>query len=139
LRTLYFCHVVSSIFFLSIFFVSLPNLSRTHWIYAVLAHMCGLSTNLECRPETCCTRLAEKYRTKKLTQIRHLRAIAQFCRAMSSQLRNVTTIGKKLLNSNISSRYPYNMVNFGPLAAEIGPVVWGTPANLNGFRVLAAL
>ena len=31
------------------------------------------------------------------------------------------------------------MVNFGPLAAEIGPVVWGTPANLNGFRVSAAL
>jgi len=31
------------------------------------------------------------------------------------------------------------MVNFGPLTAEIGPVVWGTPANFNGFRVLAAL
>ena len=31
------------------------------------------------------------------------------------------------------------MANFGPLAAEIGPVVWGTPANFNGFRVLAAL
>ena len=31
------------------------------------------------------------------------------------------------------------MVNFGPLAAEIGPVVWGTPANFNGFRVLVAL
>jgi len=26
-----------------------------------------------------------------------------------------------------------------PTAAEIGPVVLGTPANLNGFRVLAAL
>ena len=26
----------------------------------------------------------------------------------------------------------------GPLVAEIGPVVWGTPANFNGFRVLAA-
>jgi len=31
------------------------------------------------------------------------------------------------------------MVNFGPLAAEIGLRVWGTPASLNGFRVLAAL
>ena len=31
------------------------------------------------------------------------------------------------------------MVNFGPLAAEIDPVVWGTPGNFNGFRVLAAL
>ena len=25
------------------------------------------------------------------------------------------------------------------LAAEIGPVVWGTPVNFNGFRVLVAL
>ena len=31
------------------------------------------------------------------------------------------------------------MVNFGLLAAEIDAVVWGTPANVNGFRVLAAL
>jgi len=31
------------------------------------------------------------------------------------------------------------MVNFGLLAAEIGPVVWGTTVNFNGFRVLAAL
>jgi len=31
------------------------------------------------------------------------------------------------------------MVNFGPLVAEIGPVVWGTPANFSGFRVFAAL
>ena len=31
------------------------------------------------------------------------------------------------------------MVNFGPLAAEIDPVVWGTPANFNGLRVLVAL
>jgi len=27
----------------------------------------------------------------------------------------------------------------GPLAAEIISLVWGTPANVNGFRVLAAL
>jgi len=27
------------------------------------------------------------------------------------------------------------MVNFGPLAADIGSGVWGTPANFNGFRV----
>ena len=31
------------------------------------------------------------------------------------------------------------MVNFGALAAEIGSLVWGTTANFNGFRVLAAL
>jgi len=30
-------------------------------------------------------------------------------------------------------------VNFGPLAAEIVSLVWGTKANFNGFHVLAAL
>ena len=31
------------------------------------------------------------------------------------------------------------MVNFGTLADEIVLLVWGTPANFNGFHVLAAL
>jgi len=31
------------------------------------------------------------------------------------------------------------MVNVGPLAAEIVSLVWGTPANFDGFRVLAVL
>jgi len=31
------------------------------------------------------------------------------------------------------------MANFGPLAAEISPVVWGTPANFNKFRAFTAL
>ena len=51
------------------------------------------------------------------------------------QLIHVSTIGKNLLSSNISSTRPHNMVNFGSLAAEIGLPVWGTPANFNGFRV----
>jgi len=46
---------------------------------------------------------------------------------------------KELLSSNMSSRCPRNMVNFGPLAPEIDLPVWGTTANFNGFRVLAAL
>jgi len=46
---------------------------------------------------------------------------------------------KKLLSSNISSTCPHNMVNFSPVAAEIVSLVWGTPGNFNGFRVLVAL
>jgi len=46
---------------------------------------------------------------------------------------------KYLLSSNMSSTCPHNMVNFGPLAAEICWRVWSTPANFDGFRVLAAL
>jgi len=67
------------------------------------------------------------------------RTIVQLCRAISSQLRHISTTGKNLLSSNISSGCSHNTVNFGLLAAEIGPVVWDTPANFNGFRVLAAL
>ena len=44
-----------------------------------------------------------------------------------------------MLSSNISSTCPHNMANFGLLTAEIYPVVWGTPANFHGFRVLVAL
>jgi len=46
---------------------------------------------------------------------------------------------KNLLSSNISSTCLHNMVNFGPLAAEIISLVWGIPGNFNRFRVLAAL
>jgi len=39
----------------------------------------------------------------------------------------------------MSSTCPHNMVNFGLPTAEICWWVWGTTANFNGFRVLAAL
>ena len=74
----------------------------------------------------------------KIAKNRHLRTIVQFCRAIPSQLRHIDT-RKEMLSSNISSRCPHNMVNYGVLAAEIGAVVWGTPPNFNGFRVLVAL
>jgi len=46
---------------------------------------------------------------------------------------------KNLSNSNTSPTCPHNMTNFGPLTAEICWQVWGTPANFNGFRILALL
>jgi len=48
-------------------------------------------------------------------------------------------MGKKLIKQQYLPTYAYTIVNFGPLAAEIVSLVWGTPANFNGFRVLAAL
>ena len=38
-----------------------------------------------------------KYRTQKVAKNRHLGTIAQLCRAISSQLRHISTIGKKLV------------------------------------------
>jgi len=46
---------------------------------------------------------------------------------------------KNLLNNNISSTCPDNMVNFSALVADIYLPVWRTPANFNRLRVLAAL
>jgi len=68
-------------------------------------------------------RLAENTGRKKVAKNRHLGTIAQLCRAVSSQLRHASTIGKKLLSSNMSFTSRHNTVNFGPLAAEIDPVV----------------
>jgi len=63
-------------FVLSSFFLSSPYFHT--W--------CGLSANLGCRSETCCTRLAGNAGPKKSPKIRHLRTIVQLCRAISSQL-----------------------------------------------------
>ena len=70
---------------------------------------------------------------------RHLGTIVQLSRAISSQLRHVSTIGKKLKQQYLRGAQVHNIVNFGLLAAEIISLVWGTPANFNGFCVLAAL
>jgi len=87
----------------------------------------------------CCTALAANTGRKNDAKNRHLHTIAQLCRAISSQRRHVSTIGQKHVKQQFSPTCPYNTVNFGPRAAEIISLVWGTPANFNGFRVLAAL
>ena len=53
----------------------------------------------------CCTWLAGNAGPKKWPKNRHLGTIAQLCRAISSQLRHVLTIGKKLVakRSSISA------------------------------------
>jgi len=95
--------------------------------------------NLECRSEMCCTQLAGNAGPKKSPKIHHLGIIAQLRRAISSQPRHISTIGRNLLNSNVSPTCSYSMVNFGLLVAEIVSLVWGTPANFNRFRICAAL
>jgi len=77
-----------------------------------------------------------KYRTQKIAICAPSH---NFVGLYLHKLRHISTIGKNLLYSNTSRTCPYNMVNFGPLTAEICWRVWNTPANFNGFRVLAAL
>jgi len=52
---------------------------------------------------------------------------------------SVPTIGKTLVKQQYLLYMSHNMLNFGPLAAEIVSLVWGAPGNFKGFRVLAAL
>jgi len=73
---------------------------------------------------------------KKSPSAHHRTTLSGYIFATKARIDNQK---KNWLSSNTSSTWPHNMVNFGPLAAEIGPVVWGTLAKFNGFRVLAAL
>ena len=78
-------------------------------------------------------RLAGNAGRKKSPKSRHLHTIVQLCPAVSSQLRHVSTIGKKLVKHRyLLHTYPHNMVNFGLLMDDICWRVWGTPANFNG-------
>ena len=90
-------------FLLSFFFPRLIS-AAADWMSTIYFHTwCGLSANLRRRSETCCKRLAENTGRKKVAKSRHLGTIAQLCRAISSQLRHVSTIGKNLSSNNISS------------------------------------
>jgi len=88
----------------------------------------------------CCTRLAgnteRKNDAKKPPSAHHRTTLLDYIFATKACNDN----RKKLVKQQyISPTFPYNLVNFGPLAAEIVSLVWDTLANLNGFRVLAAL
>ena len=98
MQTFYFTTVVTIFLF---FFFSSPILSGcrldvyhtfTHDVVLVLIWNAGLK---------CAARGSLKIQDAKITQKNAI--CAQLCRAISSQLRHVSTIEKKLLNSNTSS------------------------------------
>jgi len=77
---------------------------------------------------------------KKSTKISHPGTIAQYFVGLYLRNEDMHRQSEKIVKRqyllHMSSQY---MANFGLLTAEIGSGVWGTPANFNGFRVLAAL
>jgi len=86
--------------------------------------------------ETCCRRLAENAGRKKSPSAHHCTTLSGYIFATKARIDNL----KNFLRSDISPHVPtIRRTTYGLLAAEIGAVVWGTPANFNGFRVLAAL
>ena len=80
-------------------------------------------------------RLAKNAGPKKSLSGHHRTILGPYLRNLEGTCRQ----SEKILSSNISSTRPDNMVNFGPLTAESGSGLWGTPANFNVFRILSVL
>ena len=92
-----------------LFFFSSPNLSSRIACLPCFYTRCGPSANLECRSKMCRTRLAGNAGPNQSPKNRHLGTIAQLCWVISSQLRHVSTIRKKLVKQqclpHMSSQY----------------------------------
>jgi len=88
-------HYIFALWFLSIYFFLFLAYSQRPQIGCLpyFHTWCGPSANLECRSEVCCTPVAGNTGRKNDAKNRHLRTIAQLCRAISSQLRHISTIG----------------------------------------------
>jgi len=76
------------------------------------------------------TQLAGNASHKKSPSGQHRTTLSGYIFATMARIDNWK---ESLLNNNISSTCPHNMVNFSLLAAEIILLVWGMPANFNGF------
>ena len=115
-------HYIFALWFLlssSFYLFSSPNFSRRRLDVYHTSTWCGLSANLRCRSEMCCAWLAVNTGHKISPKILHLRTIAQICRAVSSQRRHLSTIGKKLVKQQYLLHMSSQYGNFGPLTAEI--------------------
>jgi len=97
-------YLLLSIYLLLLFFVAWSQQPQTGCL-PYFNTWCGPSANLECRSETCCARHAENAGPKTSPKISHLGTIAQLFWAISSQLRHVSTIGKK----HVKQQYLFHM------------------------------
>jgi len=103
-------------FYLSFFYLfSSPNLSgRRLDVCHTSTHgvaVCGLSANLECMSEMCCTQLAENTGHKKSPSWHHRTTWSGHTFTTKACIDN----RKKWLNINTSSTCLHNMVNFGSI------------------------
>ena len=129
--------MVSSIYLLSVF----PRLisAAADWMSTYFHTWCGLSVNLGCRSETCCTRLAEIQDPKNCQKISTCAPSHNFVRLY---IRNYGTYrqSEKIVKQQHLPHVSLQYRKLRPtIAAEILLFVWGTPGNFNGFRVLEAL
>ena len=83
----------------------------------------------------CCTLLAANTGRKKSPSGHYRTTLSGYIFATKACIDNRKKLLKQQYLLHMSSQYGERR----PLTAEIGSVVWGTPANFNRFRVLAAL
>jgi len=99
-------HYIFALWFLYFFFSS-PNLSgRRLDVYHTSTHGVALVRISDAGLKPAARGLLEMQDAKKVAKNSHLGTIAQFCRAMSSQLRHVSTIGKKLVKQRYVLHVP---------------------------------
>ena len=94
-------HYIFALWFLlpSIFFLFLPRLilAVAEWMSIILLHMVWPYCEFRMQVRNVLHAARWKCRTQNDAEKRHLRTIAQLCRAESSQLRHVSTIIKKFV------------------------------------------
>ena len=112
-------------FLLLLLFFPRLILAIAEWMSAILAYTHGVHA------------ACWKYRTQKSCQKspsgHHRTTLSGYIFVIKARINN----RKKLVKQQYLFHISPNMVNFGPLTAEIDPVVCDTPENFNGFRVLA--
>jgi len=99
-------------FFYLLFFVAYSQPSQIGCL-PYFHTWCGLSANLGCRSETCCTRPAENAGRKNRQNspsAHHRTTLSSYIFTTKARIDNRK---KNLLSSNISPTCPYNMANFG--------------------------
>jgi len=125
-------HYILQVWFLSFFLLFFPHLPYFHtW--------CGLSADLECRSEICCTRLAQntgcKKERKKSPAAHHRTILSSYIFATKACIDNRKKLFQQQYLLHMSSQYD-----------ELQPTngwdwlgsLWH-PSKFDGFRVLVSL
>jgi len=130
-------HYIFVLFLLLLLFPRLIS-AVTDWI-PYFHTWCGLSANVECRCVKCAAHglleMQDQIIAKSSPFVHHRTTLLSYI----FQTKACIDSRKKLVKQQYLPHMPYNMVNFGPLAAETDWRVWGTSANFNRFHVFAAL
>jgi len=136
-------HYIFALRFLSfLYLIFFPRLisATADWMSTILRHMMWPQCEFRMQVWNVLQAACWKYRTQKwCKKNRHLSTIARICRAISSQLRHVSSIGKKL----VKQQYLLQMsLQYGELLPSDG---WdrlaglGHPVLFQRYHVLAAL